>query len=70
MSMATRDGCLLFHMWPAMKTKPPAKNSGGGTSGARHVPPSNRSNKQTGKPRNTRGTGNRTQRQQQQQQRQ
>jgi hypothetical protein len=29
MSMATRDGCFLFHMWPARKTKPPAKNSAG-----------------------------------------
>jgi hypothetical protein len=73
MSMATRDRCFLFHMWPARKrfTKPPATNLGGGTSGARHVPPSNRSNQhKTGKPRNANGTGNRTQLQQQQQQQQ
>jgi hypothetical protein len=50
-SMATRDGCLMFHLWPARKRSPkpsppagppagpPAKNSGRGTSGARHVPP-------------------------------
>jgi hypothetical protein len=70
MSMATRDGCYLFHLWPARKrsTKPPApaKNSGGGTSGTRHVPPSNRSNqRKTGKPQNANSTGNGTQRQQQ-----
>jgi hypothetical protein len=55
LTMATRDGCLLFHLWPARKKrspKPPAgppaghpaknlhpaKNSGGGTSGARQAP--------------------------------
>jgi hypothetical protein len=73
MSMDTRDGCYLFHMWPARKrsNKPapaPAKNSDGGTLGARHVTPSNRS--KTEKPRNASGTGNGTQRQQQQQQQQ
>jgi hypothetical protein len=41
MSMATRDGCLMFHLWPKRSPKPPppagplaghpAKNSGGGT---------------------------------------
>jgi hypothetical protein len=42
-SMATRDGCLMFHLWPARKMSskppppagppagPPAKNAGGGT---------------------------------------
>jgi hypothetical protein len=75
MSMATRDGNYLFHLWPARKrsTKPPAPatNSGGGTSGARHVPPSNNSKqRKTGKPRNANSTGNGTQRQQQQQQQQ
>jgi hypothetical protein len=76
-SMATRDGCFLFHLWPARKRSPkppppagppagpPAKNSGGGTSGARHAP-SNRGNQKTGKPRHA-GKGNGTQQQQQQQ---
>jgi hypothetical protein len=78
-SMATRDGCFLFHLWPSRKRSakppppagppagPPAKNSGGRTSGARHVPQSNRGNNQkTGKPRHA-GNGYGTQRQQQQQ---
>jgi hypothetical protein len=71
MSMATRDGCFLFHLWPARKRSPkpppagpPAKNSGRETSGARHAP-LNR-NQKTGKPRHV-GKGNGTQRQQQQQ---
>jgi hypothetical protein len=76
MSMATRDGCFLFHMWPARKrsakppppAKLPAKNLGGGTLGARNVPPRNRSSQKTGKPRHA-GNKNGTQRQQQQQQR-
>jgi hypothetical protein len=78
-SMATRDGCILFHLWPTRKRSPkppppagppagpPAKNLGGGTLGARHTPQNNRGNNQkTGKPRHA-GKGNGTQRQQQQQ---
>jgi hypothetical protein len=37
-TVATKEGCLLFHLWPARKKRspkpppgPPAKNSGGGT---------------------------------------
>jgi hypothetical protein len=79
LSMATRDGCLLFHLWPARKRshKPPAgplarhpaknlhpaKNSGGGTSGARQAP-QNRGNQRAGKPRHA---GKGTQQQQHQQ---
>jgi hypothetical protein len=71
-SIATRDGCFLFHLWPARKrspkppvgppaghpAKPPAKNSGGGTSGARHAP-HNRGNPEDGEAtsRRKRGTG-------------
>jgi hypothetical protein len=58
-SMATRDGCFLFHLWPERKRSPkpptpagppagpPAKNSGGVTLGARHAP-RNRGNQKTG----------------------
>jgi hypothetical protein len=46
-SMTTRAGCLMFHLWPkrspwAPPAGPPAirpKNSRGGTSGARQAPP-------------------------------
>jgi hypothetical protein len=43
-SMATLTACLLFHNWPPRKKLPkppaghPAKNGGGGTSGARQPP--------------------------------
>jgi hypothetical protein len=70
-TVATKDGCLLFHLWPARKKRspkpppgPPAKNSGGGTSGARQAP-QNRGNPRAGKPRHA---GKGTQQQQQQQQ--
>jgi hypothetical protein len=56
LTVATKDWCLLFHLWPALKKRspkpprgPPAKNSGGGTSGARQ-PPQNRDNPRAGKP--------------------
>jgi hypothetical protein len=42
MSMASRGRSYLFHLWPTRKrpNKPAqAKNLGGGTSGARNVPP-------------------------------
>jgi hypothetical protein len=75
--MATRDGCLLFHLWPARKRSPkpgplaghpPAKNLGGGTSGARQAP-QNRSNQRVGKPRQA-GKGTQQQQQPRGQQRQ
>jgi hypothetical protein len=66
LSLATKDGCLLFHLWPPRKRSPkppagppaghpakirqPAKNSGGGTSGARQAPKNN-GNPRAGKPR-------------------
>jgi hypothetical protein len=66
LSMTTKDGCLLFHLWPPRKRSPkppagppaghpaknrqPAKNSGGGTSGARQAPKNN-GNPRSGKPR-------------------
>jgi hypothetical protein len=71
LTVATKDGCLLFHLWPARKKRspkpppgPPAKNSGGGTSGARQAP-QNRGIPRAGKPRHA---GKGTQQQQQQQQ--
>jgi hypothetical protein len=83
-SMATRDVCFLFYLWPARKRSPkppppaappagspagpPAKNLGGGTSGARHAPLNNRGNNQKTKKPCHAGKGNRTQRKQQQQQ--
>jgi hypothetical protein len=70
-SMVTRDGCFLFHLWPARKRSPkpqpagpPSKNLGGGTLGVRHAPPNR--NQKTGKPSHA-GKRNGTQRQQQQQ---
>jgi hypothetical protein len=78
LSMATRDGCLLFHLWPPRKRSPkppagppaghpaknlqPAKNSGGETSSARQAP-KNHGNPRAGKPRHA---GKGTQQQQQQ----
>jgi hypothetical protein len=69
-TVVTKDGCLLFHLWPARKKRspkptpgPPAKNSGGGTSGARQAP-QNRSNPRAGKPRPA-GKGPQQQQQQQ-----
>jgi hypothetical protein len=70
-TMANRDGCYLWQMWPAKKRakKPapgtaPAKNFGGETSGARNTWPhtkantANRSNqRQTGKPGKFNGSG-------------
>jgi hypothetical protein len=74
MSMATTDGCLLFHDWPPRKRSPkppagppaghPAKNAGRGTSGARQ-PPKNNGNPRAGKPRQA---GKGTQQQQPRQQ--
>jgi hypothetical protein len=82
MSMATTDGCLLFHVWPPRKRSPkppagppaghparnlhPAKNGGGGTSGAR-PPPKNNGNPRAGKPRQA-GKGTQQQQPRQQQQ--
>jgi hypothetical protein len=82
LSMATKDGCLLFHLWPPRKRSPkppagppaghpaknlqPAKNAGGGTSGARQALKNN-GNPRAGKPRQA---GKGTQQQQQQQPRQ
>jgi hypothetical protein len=75
MSMATTDGCLLFHNWPPRKRLPkppagppaghPAKNGGGGTSGARQ-PPKNNGNPRAGKPRQA-GKGTQPQQPRQQQ---
>jgi hypothetical protein len=75
LSMATTDGCLLFHAWPPRKRSPkppaktlqPAKNGGGGTSGARPTPKNN-GNSRAGKPRQAE-KGSQQQQQQQQQQR-
>jgi hypothetical protein len=72
-SMATTDGCLLFHAWPPRKRPPkppaktlqPAKNVGGGTLGRRQ-PPKNNGNPRAGKPRQA-GKGTQQQQQQQQQ---
>jgi hypothetical protein len=78
LSMATTDGCLLFHVWPPRKRSPkppagppaghpaknlqPAKNVGRGTSGARQAPKNN-GNPRAGKPRQA---GKGTQQQQEQ----
>jgi hypothetical protein len=73
-SMATTGACLQFHNWPPRKKSPkpsvgppaghPAKNGGGGTSGARQ-PPRNNGNPRAWKPRQA---GKETQPQQPQQQ--
>jgi hypothetical protein len=74
LSMATKDRCLLFHLWPPRKRSPkppagppaghpaknrqPAKNLGGGTSGARQAPKNNGNPRQGSHVRQERGPSN------------